>query len=95
MTEYPTSFADYPKSVTEIKADNMADPGAQDWTPRDAVIATLREIDAPTTRIDAVVVIYRQRHNDGSTTTSFMQATPDTHVGAGMCAHIVHKLFQE
>lgn len=43
MTEptYPESFADYPKSLTEHKADK-----AQDWTIRDALIAALRHYDS-------------------------------------------------
>lgn len=37
-------FKDYPKSITEIKANK--DENAATWTPRDAVIAFLRRFDA-------------------------------------------------
>lgn len=36
-------FSDAPKSITEIKADRAFD--GRLWTPRDALIAALRDVD--------------------------------------------------
>lgn len=40
MTE---SFADHPVSIAEARADRASDGSL--WTPRDALISTLRDID--------------------------------------------------
>jgi hypothetical protein len=40
----PTSFKDYPQSVTEVQSDMQGD--ASLWTARDVLIAMLRDIDS-------------------------------------------------
>lgn len=49
MTELPENFADYPKSIAEIKGEKLqaqGKGGADEWSPRDALIAALRDIDS-------------------------------------------------
>lgn len=43
MRDLPESFAEEPRSITDIKANKSGN--AADWTPRDALIDVLRMID--------------------------------------------------
>lgn len=67
-------FRDYPKSITEIKASK--DTNAATWTPRDAVIAFLRRMDAGEfPGMETVVIIGTWR--EGPTThTHYSVASP-------------------
>lgn len=79
MTE---DFSNYPKSITEIKGDKTGD--ASDWTPRDAIIDVLREIDRDKLTVDCAVICYRVRKPDGHTSTRFRNASPDIHTAFGI-----------
>ena len=50
-----TDFSQYPKSITEIKSDKSGN--ACDWTVRDMLIDTLREIDSGETKPYMAVII--------------------------------------
>jgi hypothetical protein len=49
-------FKDYPPSITELKSERTKD--AADWTPRDALICLLREIDSGQTIVTELVIAY-------------------------------------
>lgn len=53
----PESFADHPKSVTELRSDKSG--RACDWTVRDMLIDTLRDIDSGKLMADMAVLIIR------------------------------------
>jgi hypothetical protein len=85
------SFADAPLSVAEIRSDKSAN-GA-DWTPRDALIATLREIDSGKLKPDALVIAMREPTTDpGASITTFKNATPDALVAYGLMVDTILKL---
>lgn len=50
------SYADHPKSITEIKSDRTDNEA--DWTPRDVLITCLRDLDAGDIKPEALVVVY-------------------------------------
>jgi hypothetical protein len=82
MTDEP-DFTDYPQSLSEARADR--DGNAAKWSPRDALIATLRRIDSGEVKADALVIAYRSKPDpDGGTKTYFANASPDVHVTLGL-----------
>lgn len=78
-------FKDYPKSLDEVRA-NKAKNGAK-WTPRDALISLLRDIDNGVD-IDMLIVGYRcQDENDKKNDTYtylYHQATPNLLTALGL-----------
>lgn len=78
----PENFADYPMSVAERRAAFGLDGSL--WTPRDALIAMLRDIDAGTINTDALVISYRHRDETGGAHTFYRAATPDKCTALGL-----------
>lgn len=60
MTE---SFADAPQTITELRSDKTG--RANDWTPRDALVATLREIDSGKFSPEQLVMVWAYKTDDG------------------------------
>lgn len=75
-----TSYADYPKSVTELKSKDS--DNAALWTPRDAVISFLRRLDEGEFEGCDTVVIFATYPNKnpkaekGTIMTHFSCASP-------------------
>ena len=89
MTE--ENFKDYPQSLAELKSDRSAN--AADWTPRDALIAMLRDIDNGQIHPDALIVCYRDRVQNGDSDTTFVQASPDLHTTLGLLEICKHRIL--
>ena len=51
-------FSKHPPSVGEMKSDIVGD--ARYWTPRDALISLLRDIDSGKTTITDIAIVYRE-----------------------------------
>lgn len=83
------TYAEYPVSVGERRAETTGK--AKDWSPRDALIAVLRDLDAGK-KIDAVVVTYREIADDGAHNTHFTMASPDCLTGLGLLARVSHMI---
>ncbi len=75
------SFAKHPVSLTEAKA--YRDNDCTKLSPRDALIRTLREIDAGEYTPDALVICWRSK-KDGEDFTHCRHASPDPLVTTGM-----------
>lgn len=89
---YPDNFTDYPMSVTEKRGKHSASK----WTPRDALISMLRRIDSgEIPNVDALVIVLREKLDDGEYRTFFSQATPDFHTSLGMLEHLKHRLIDK
>lgn len=80
------NFADHPKSITEARASRSSD--AADWTPRDALILLLREIDSGSAVVDSCVIAYRLVNEDGSKTAAYINASPDGDVALGVLTRV-------
>lgn len=79
-------FKDHPKSITEIKAERS--DRSSDWTPRDVLIASLRDLDSGLIKPDALIVMWRQPAENGEEKyyhSSF--ATPDKDSTLGIIEH--------
>jgi hypothetical protein len=79
------SFADFPKSITEIKADKTEDGSI--WTPRDALIAMLRKIDAGEIAPQTLVVCWADETN-----CYFENASPSLFHGLGVLARCAYRM---
>lgn len=74
-------FSDYPKSVNELKASNADD--AAKWTPREAIISVLRDIDSGKRSVHAVVIVTVELKEDGNTVTNYVNAVPNLPTSLG------------
>ena len=85
------NFADHPRSVTEIKSDRTR--RANDWTPRDVLIELLRKIDGgELPNLDALVVCYRDKPENGAVKSYYSASSPDIHVSLGLIERIKHNM---
>ena len=75
-------FAEYPRSVTEIKAGNTQ--LASDWTPRDCLIATLREIDSGRLAITDLVLVALTVGPPNAEGLMWRQAARDQNIALGI-----------
>ena len=58
------SYKDYPRSITELKGEK--DHDSRTWTPRDALINTLRDLDSGELEADHIMILYgRKSQNSG------------------------------
>ena len=60
MTE-DQDFSQHPKSITEMRAEREED--AKIWTPRDALISALRDLDEGTIQTDTLLVMWKHDNN--------------------------------
>lgn len=75
------SFADAPVSIAERRASRAHDGSL--WTPRDALVDLLRQIDRGEVKVDEVVISYRESDAHG-TRTRFIAAGGDLLTGLGL-----------
>lgn len=84
-------FSNAPESITEIKADR-AENGAL-WTPRDALVSLLRDIDRGDCKPTAIVICVREEgEGPGKVNTFFRAACPDPHVAYGLTVSALFKM---
>lgn len=72
-------FSKYPKSIGEARAE--ASDLAKDWTPREALISMLRDIDSGKLQTDAIVICFRRPNGEKP---GFVVASPDPLVTLGL-----------
>lgn len=82
MNKLPDNFAGYPPSITEMRAN--AAQSMMLWTPRDALLSLLREIDEGKVKVDVLVVAFAQVDADGTTRTNFRAAAPNALMAFGV-----------
>lgn len=88
-----SDYGDHPVSLTEAMANRKHD--SRLWTPRDALISLLRDIDSGLISPDALVAVCRTQDSDGGYHTTFVNATPDVHVAMGLLARGQFRLMEE
>jgi hypothetical protein len=71
-SEYPDSFADYPRSVPEERANRTAG-GADVWQCRDALLAALRLVDSGEIEARQVAVVITSKTDQGEAFTYFQK----------------------
>lgn len=90
-----TDFSNHPKSLTEIKAERAESCGGRLWTPRDVLIATLREIDSGELDPDSLIVCMGilNKEEPGRTRTQFRQCGPNALFTVGVLEDIKVQLL--
>lgn len=91
----PDDFKDHPQSIAEIKAQRAVDGGL--WSPRDALIAVLRDIDDgkvdPSCIFIAYGVITDAPGKPTVTDTHFAAAGENNYIVLGIIERAKHKFM--
>lgn len=89
------NYADHPKSISEVKSDK-AKNGAL-WTPRDAIIDLLRDIDSGKEKPSDIVICFREvvDVDNGKVRTGFRNAAKDYHVSLGLLDAVRYRIQSE
>jgi hypothetical protein len=88
-----SEFANAPQTITELRADRECD--GSKWTPRDALISVLRDIDSGKAKVDTVFIAYREMDGD-KCFSRFTTAFPDTvHTALGVVEMAKAKVLLE
>ena len=82
MSELPDNFAGYPPSIAETRA-NAAQSSAL-WSPRDALLSLLREIDEGKAKVDVLVIAFARIDEEGLSRTSYRAASPNALMSYGV-----------
>jgi hypothetical protein len=88
-----TDFADYPVSLSERRATKASD--CRLWTPRDALVSMLRDIDDGKISPDALICVCREHMPNDEIRTHFVNAAPDLHTALGLLTRGQFKLMEE
>jgi hypothetical protein len=83
------NFADAPQTIGEIRSDKSR--SARDWTPRDALISLLREIDRGEANPDTIAIFYRERTRQK---TAFVIAGADPDATVGVAYEGIHRILR-
>ena len=83
------NYADHPKSVAEIKSDRSQD--CADWTPRDALIDLLRDIDSGKRTPEHLVLCWSERSAETFSTHYSASAKSGLHA-LGLLSRIMHRM---
>jgi hypothetical protein len=93
---FEDNFADIPKSIGELRSAKA--DSAKHWTPRDALVSMLRDIDKGLIDLDVVVIFSRHRRvePDGLVNQSgYLVSSPDFHTTIGVVTTSTAKLIAE
>lgn len=86
------SFTDYPRSLNELRTARSGN--AADWTPREALIQMLRDIDSGVIAPDAMIVSFREKVERGFR-TSFSAACPDSGVMIALLEQTKFRIWRD
>lgn len=87
------TFAGFPKSLGEIRCEKQQDGSL--WTPRDALISVLREIDEGL-HVGALVIAYQELDEKGEHENArYVVSTPDLVSSVGLVTRVLFKLNRE
>lgn len=75
-------FSNHPVSLGEAKADRANDAGL--WTPREALISVLRDIDSGVLNPDHLIVVATTILDDGPNQMAYRSSIPSRFYGLGM-----------
>lgn len=86
------TFINYPQSLNEMRSRRSGN--AADWTPRDALIQMLRDIDGGAIKPDALVVSFREKVERGFR-TNFSAACPDSGVMLALLEQTKFRIWRD
>lgn len=80
------NYKDHPKSITEIKANKERDGSL--WTPRDALINILRDIDEGR-KIDNLVICFSEEIDYDNKYTQYASSCKDYYTQIGLITAVL------
>lgn len=86
-------FRDAPITISEARAKRSGN--AQDWTPRDALVHVLRQIDSGEIVLDDVIVIAVRAYPDGDDQIVVNSNTSTRTRQAGIIARAAHVISRD
>jgi hypothetical protein len=84
------SFADAPLSIGEIRAAKEND--GSKWTPRDALVTMLRQIDSGEIAPDGLVICWTEASDRCGHRTHFWNATPEPIYALGLLTRVIYQM---
>jgi len=82
-------FSQAPQSISELRASRSE--SAKDWTARDALIATLRDIDSGKIEdVGPLVIVYRRKCEDGKA-LGYSVSSSDSITTLGLVTRFIHE----
>ena len=85
------NFAEQPVSITEARASRSE--SGSDWTPKDCLLSVLRKIDGGDLKVDNLVVVYSQDHEDGLVNTGYRSACRSYYNTVGLLSTVQHMIM--
>lgn len=87
-------FSQYPVSIAELRSDRTKH--AADWSPRDLLIALLREIDqGKHPNLDTMIVVFSEHTDDGSASTKYRISSANPYKTFGLLGLAQQHIFQD
>lgn len=86
-------FSNHPQSVAEVRSERTAD--GRLWSPRDALVSLLRDIDSGKVSPQALIVVFSEVNDAGDSYTLFRNAAPDYHTSMGLLAAAQFKITED
>lgn len=86
------SYADAPRSFLEARSEKLADSSV--WTPRDALISVLRQLDAGEMVPRELIVVWTEEQGDKTFNVNSVIACPTTLTSVGLLTVAVHDLLK-
>lgn len=86
-------FSNEPVSIAELRARKSKH--GKDWTPRDALVETLRRIDSGEIAPAFAVVVFASETKPGDVDCSYVQATPNMLVALGLLSSAAMMLNEQ
>jgi len=83
MSTTDKSFAGHPKSIAEVRAAQAGDGSI--WTPRDALINTLRDLDEGKIEPTDLLILFNNKEG----ALHHIAATRDPTTALGLCARMI------
>ena len=83
-------FSNHPPTVSELKSNKTG--SAKDWTPRDALIAALRDLDSGEIDPETLIVAYHDRKTNSP---RWYWSGPNRYTMAGVLAYLQNMVINE
>lgn len=83
-------FSDAPLSLAEVRADR--ERKASLWSPREALISALRDLDKGELKAGALIVCVQVRDSPDTVNTRYYASCPDAHVAYGLLMATLFKM---
>lgn len=84
------NFANHPRSLAEVRSEKTQN--AADWSPRDALIDLLRDIDSGARSPDGLVICWRESNSQGGVSSHYTASAKDPLDSVGIVARALHRI---